>query len=62
MPSDRWLADATGDDGLAERGLSGLPDGERTVVQVAVGQAEFADLLVQTGTADAWSRPGPRRC
>ena len=55
VDSGNWLADTTGDDGLAERGLSGLPDDERTVAQVAVGQAEFADLLVHTGTADAWT-------
>ncbi|RZT88439.1 G3E family GTPase [Pseudonocardia sediminis] len=42
----RWLDDATGDDTLPERGLSTLPDDERTVAQVAVGQAEFADLIV----------------
>lgn len=55
VDSGNWLADATGDDGLAERGMSGVPDDERTVAQVAVGQAEFADLLVHTGTADAWT-------
>jgi G3E family GTPase len=49
-----WLEDATGDGGLAEHGLAELPDDERTVAQVAVGQAEFADVLVHTGTADAW--------
>ncbi|MBW0105418.1 GTP-binding protein, partial [Pseudonocardia sp. KRD-291] len=42
----RWLEDASGDDTLPERGLSTLPDDERTVAQVAVGQAEFADLIV----------------
>ena len=49
-----WLDDAIGDVTLADRGLAGLPDDERTVAQVAVGQAEFADVLVHTGTADAW--------
>ncbi len=49
-----WFDDATGEAALAERGLADLPDDERTVAQVAVGQAEFADLLVHTGTADAW--------
>jgi G3E family GTPase len=49
-----WLDDATGDDVLGERGMAELADDERTVAQVAVGQVEFADLLVHTGTADAW--------
>jgi G3E family GTPase len=49
-----WLDDATSADTLAERGVTDLPDDERTVAQVAVGQVEFADLLVHTGTADAW--------
>lgn len=60
-----WLDDATGDKLLAERrgtaaggvgewSLAELPDDERTVAQVAVGQAEFADVLVHSGTADAW--------
>jgi G3E family GTPase len=49
-----WLDDATGDLTVGERGLAELPDDERTVAQVAVGQAEFADVLVHTGTADAW--------
>ncbi|WP_214369407.1 ribosome hibernation factor-recruiting GTPase MRF [Pseudonocardia sp. H11422] len=49
-----WLADATGDETLGERGLADLPDDERTVAQVAVGQAEFADLVVYTGSADGW--------
>ncbi|WP_243653684.1 ribosome hibernation factor-recruiting GTPase MRF [Pseudonocardia endophytica] len=51
----RWLDDATGDDTLPERGLSTVPDDERTVAQVAVGQAEFADVLVTVPAApDAW--------
>ncbi|MEQ3550508.1 GTP-binding protein [Pseudonocardia nematodicida] len=45
---DRWLDDASGDATLPERGLSTLPDDERTVAQLAVGQAEFADVLVTT--------------
>jgi G3E family GTPase len=49
-----WLDDATGDLTLGEHNLAELPDDERTVAQVAVGQAEFADVLVHTGTADAW--------
>ncbi|WP_367132614.1 GTP-binding protein [Saccharothrix sp. HUAS TT1] len=43
-----WLADATGEVTLGERGI-GLPSDERTVAQVVVGQVEFADALVLTG-------------
>ncbi|MEU0535931.1 ribosome hibernation factor-recruiting GTPase MRF [Amycolatopsis tolypomycina] len=51
-----WLADATGDDELADRGLQGSPEDERTVAQVALSQVEFADVLVLAGAAtDAWS-------
>ncbi|WP_328610145.1 GTP-binding protein [Amycolatopsis sp. NBC_00345] len=51
-----WLADATGDELLAERALQGSPEDERTVAQVALAQAEFADVLVLAGAAeDAWS-------
>lgn len=49
-----WFDDATGEASLPERGLSDLPDDERTVAQVAVGQAEFADLIVPVDMADAW--------
>jgi G3E family GTPase len=44
-----WLADATGDEALAERGMAAADGDERTVAQVVVGQAEFADALVITG-------------
>jgi G3E family GTPase len=59
VDAGHWLDDATGDDVLADRGMAepggqGHDDDERTVAQLAVGQAEFADLLVHTGTADAW--------
>lgn len=52
-----WLDDATGHETTAERALAGCADdGDdlRTVAQVAVAQAEFADVIVRTGTADAW--------
>lgn len=54
-----WFDDATGDATLPERGCpelgrAGDDADERTVAQVAVGQAEFADLVVVTGAADAW--------
>jgi G3E family GTPase len=55
VDAETWLDDATGDEPVAERGLADLPDDERTVAQLAVGQAEFADLLVHTGAADAWA-------
>ncbi|MEV1291126.1 GTP-binding protein [Pseudonocardia sp. NPDC049635] len=47
---DGWLDDATGDATLSERGPNTLPDDERTVAQLAVGQAEFADVIVTTRT------------
>ncbi|CAL9574284.1 putative protein [Actinosynnema sp. ALI-1.44] len=47
-----WLADATGDDVLDDRGLGAGDGDERTVAQVVVGQAEFADAIVLTGAAD----------
>ncbi|MFE3075500.1 ribosome hibernation factor-recruiting GTPase MRF [Nocardia tengchongensis] len=51
-----WLADATGDETLAERGHATAED-ERTVAQLAVGQAEFADaLLVFDAGADLVDR------
>ncbi|MDV6014611.1 cobalamin biosynthesis protein CobW [Haloechinothrix sp. LS1_15] len=51
-----WLADATGDELLADRHLGAGPDDERTLAQVLTAQAEFADVLVQTGRApDAWT-------
>jgi G3E family GTPase len=54
LDAGSWLADATGEEELGDRGLAVLPDDERTVAQVAVGQVEFADLVVHTGTAGAW--------
>ena len=51
-----WLADATGDEALSERGLHAGPDDDRTLAQVAVVQAEFADVLVLAGHApDPWT-------
>ncbi|KOV81246.1 GTP-binding protein [Nocardia sp. NRRL S-836] len=47
-----WLADATGGDTLAERGMGAAAEDERTVAQVVVGQAEFADALVLTNDPD----------
>ncbi|GAB2560785.1 ribosome hibernation factor-recruiting GTPase MRF [Nocardia heshunensis] len=51
-----WLADATGDETLAERGHATAED-ERTIAQLAVGQAEFADAVVAfDGGADLFDR------
>jgi G3E family GTPase len=51
-----WLADATGDEDLAERGLAVTADDDRTLAQLTVGQVEFADALVLTGIPDhAWT-------
>ncbi|GAA2783964.1 ribosome hibernation factor-recruiting GTPase MRF [Saccharopolyspora taberi] len=55
LPS--WLADAGSEDELAERGLAGSPDDDRTLAQVAVGQVEFADAVVLAGSAeDRWNQ------
>jgi G3E family GTPase len=51
-----WLEDATGGEDLEERGLARLPDDERTISQLVVEQAEFADLLVYAGDAEGWLR------
>ncbi|GAB2644814.1 ribosome hibernation factor-recruiting GTPase MRF [Nocardia goodfellowii] len=50
LDAQTWLADATGDETLAERGAAAADD-DRTVAQVAVGQADFADALVALGPA-----------
>ncbi|MHA6628700.1 ribosome hibernation factor-recruiting GTPase MRF [Pseudonocardia sichuanensis] len=49
-----WLDDAGADDEVGERGLAPLPDDERTIAQLVVGHAEFADLLVLAGPAEPW--------
>ncbi|MFE3543437.1 ribosome hibernation factor-recruiting GTPase MRF [Nocardia sp. NPDC059177] len=54
LDGQQWLADATGDEALADRGLAAADD-ERTVAQVAVGQVDFADALVVLA-ADAFER------
>ncbi|SNS93993.1 GTPase, G3E family [Geodermatophilus pulveris] len=52
-----WLADASGDDDLADRGLAATPDDERTLAQVAVGQVACADAVLLAGPpAGAWER------
>jgi G3E family GTPase len=52
-----WLADASGDEPLVERGIAGSVDDERTVAQLAVGQVEFADAIVLAGeNEDRWNQ------
>ncbi|WP_063052923.1 ribosome hibernation factor-recruiting GTPase MRF [Nocardia arthritidis] len=48
LDAGTWLADATGDETLAERGLAAADD-DRTVAQVAVGQVDFADAVIALG-------------
>ncbi|WP_312884716.1 ribosome hibernation factor-recruiting GTPase MRF [Nocardia barduliensis] len=52
LDADSWLADATGEQTLAERGLAAAED-DRTVAQVAVGQVDFADAVIALGAVDA---------
>ena len=50
-----WLADATADDVLADRGVRSATDDDRTVAQLVVGQVSFADALVISGApTDPW--------
>lgn len=53
-----WLADATGDDALADRGIVASGDDDRTVAQVVVGQVDYADALVVSVDPDVepWER------
>ncbi|KZF03296.1 cobalamin biosynthesis protein CobW, partial [Rhodococcus sp. EPR-279] len=53
-----WLADATGDDAMADRGIVASGDDDRTVAQLVVGQVDYADALVVTAgpDVDAWER------
>lgn len=55
VDGQEWLADATGEDTLAERGLA-TADDDRTVAQVAVGQVDFADALVVAAPGDPLER------
>jgi G3E family GTPase len=56
LDAGQWLDNAASEDELPARGLARLPDDERTVAQLAVAQAEFADLLVLSGTSELWQR------
>jgi G3E family GTPase len=54
----RFLDDVASEDDVTGRGLAALPDDERTLAQLVVGQAEFADLLVldAAGPVEPWER------
>ncbi|GAA4918096.1 G3E family GTPase [Actinomycetospora succinea] len=57
VDAETWLDDAGGDDALVERGLGLTADDERTVAQMVVAQAEFADVLVVAGRCPTpWDR------
>jgi G3E family GTPase len=57
LDAGTWLDDAGGDVALGERGRALTADDERTVAQMVVGQAEFADVLVVAGRCGApWDR------
>jgi G3E family GTPase len=56
LDAGSWLDDASREDEVAERGLAPLPDDERTIAQLVVGQAESADVLVLAGPAEPWLR------
>lgn len=57
IDAETWLDDAGGDDALVERGLGLTADDERTVAQMVVAQAEFADVLVVAGRCPTpWDR------
>ena len=56
LAAEHWLDDATGGDTLADRGLAATPDDERTLAQVAVGQATCADVVLLAGRPrDGWA-------
>lgn len=54
LDTGAWLEQATSADEIADHGLAELPGEERTVGQLVVAQAEFADLIVHAGTAEDW--------
>jgi G3E family GTPase len=51
-----WLDDAGSDEALGDRGLALTEDDDRTVAQIVVGHAEFADVLVVVGAPAPWER------
>ncbi|MEJ2885667.1 ribosome hibernation factor-recruiting GTPase MRF [Actinomycetospora aeridis] len=57
IDAETWLDDAGGDESLVERGLALTADDERTVAQVVVAHAEYADVLVVAGRCPSpWDR------
>lgn len=51
-----WLADVTGEETMAERGLAATADDERTLAQVALGQTAMADVVLLGGPpVDDWT-------
>lgn len=57
VDAETWLSDATSDDTLDDRNSTASNDDDRTVAQVVVGQAAFADALVISGEAsDGWEQ------
>ncbi|KQS54786.1 hypothetical protein ASG36_20285 [Geodermatophilus sp. Leaf369] len=44
-----WLADVTGEQTMADRGLAATADDERTLAQVALGQVAIADVVLLAG-------------
>lgn len=57
LDAPTWLADAGSDEALADHGLALAADDDRTVAQLVVGQAEFADLLLLSGALpEGWDR------
>ncbi len=57
-----WLADATGDDALADRGVVASGDDDRTVAQLVVGQVDYATAVSspQDPMSTRGSVPGSR--
>lgn len=56
LDAEAWLSDVTSDELVADRGLAAAPEDDRTVAQLLVGHAEFADVIAWTGAPDdAWS-------
>lgn len=57
LDAETWLGDAGSADALIDRGWALTVDDDRTVAQVVVGQAEFADLVLLAGSpSEGWDR------
>lgn len=57
LDAAHWLDDAGSDDALADRGRATTGDDDRTVAQIVVEHAEFADVLVLAGVEPGLRRP-----